>query len=119
MRAFDIGRLFSQQSPHLLRIAINHLCMNGNEPTARALFDDLQIVPIWTWLLVGRRSASPPIFGDLSPRLYHRLPVATFPIGCHSWRGRGVAARLELGHQLEGHFFLRFGNGPSNAQPTL
>ena len=30
-----------------------------------------------------------------------------------------VAARLELGHQLEGHFFLRFGNGPSNAQPTL
>src|SRR5438477_8360594 len=73
MRAFDIGRLFSQQSPHLLRIAINHLCMNGNEPTARSLFDDLQRVPIWTRLLVGRRSASPPIFGDLSPRLSHRL----------------------------------------------
>src|SRR5436305_252536 len=76
-------------------------------------------MPICTRLLVCWRSASPPVLRDLRPRREHRFPVAAFPIGCHCWRRLGVAARFELAHQREGHFFLRFGNGTANAQPTL
>src|SRR5438105_4169479 len=93
--------------------------MHSNEPTTRALFDDLQIVPVWTRLLVRGRSASPSISRDLSPPLKHRLTVAAFPIRRHRWRLLGMTTRFELGHQFERDCFLRFGNRPSNAQPTL
>src|SRR5437667_426579 len=93
--------------------------MHSNEPTARALFDDLQIVPVWTRLLLRGRSASPSIGRDLSPRLKHRLTVAAFPIGCHRWGLLGVSTCFELPHQFQRDFFLRFGDGPPNTEPTL
>src|SRR5947209_13856566 len=93
--------------------------MHSNESTATALFDDLQIVPVCTWLLVCRRSAPPSVCRHAPPHLHHRLAIATLSIGGHRWWRRGVTTLFELGHQLQGHFFLRFGNGSSNAQPTI
>jgi hypothetical protein len=84
-----------------------------------ALFDDLQIVPVWTRPLLRGRSASPCIVMDPPPLLEHRFPVAAFPIRGHSFRLLGTSTLLELAHQYERDFFLLFGNGPSNAQPTL
>src|SRR5437763_1606695 len=119
MRTFYIGRVLAEQGSHLFRVAVDDVRMDRDEPTARTLFNDLQIVPIGTRLLVGRGSASPSVFGDLSPSGEHRLTIASFPIGRQSWRSLRMPTVLELRHQLEGHFFLRFGNGPSNTQPTL
>src|SRR5947209_3543421 len=119
MRTFDIGGVLTEQSLHLLWIPIDHLRMHSNESTATALFDDLQIVPVCTWLLVCRRSAPPSVCRHAPPHLHHRLAIATLSIGGHRWWRRGVTTLFELGHQLQGHFFLRFGNGSSNAQPTL
>src|SRR2546421_1290861 len=119
MRAFDIGGMLTKQSLHLVRIPIDHLCMHGDESATRALFDDWQIVPVCARLLVCRRSASPCVFRDAAPRLQHCLAVAAFPIGGHRWRRCRVTTLFELGHQLECHFFLRFGNGSSNSQPTV
>ena len=119
MRTFDIGGVLTEQSLHLLWIPIDHLRMHSNESTATALFDDLQIVPVCTWLLVCRRSAPPCIFGDLSPCREHRFPVAAFPIRGHRWRLLGVPTCFELPHQFQRDFFLRFGNGSPNAQPTV
>src|SRR5947209_15440200 len=119
MRAFDIGSMLTQQSPHLVRVSIDDLCMHSDEPTARALFDDLQIVPVGIRLLVRRRSASPSVLRHVSPGLQHGLTIAAFPIGRHRWWPLGMAALFELGHQLEGHFFLRFGNGTAYTQPTV
>ncbi len=51
MRAFHIGGMLPQQSPHLVRVPIDHLRMHSDEPTAIGLFDHLQIVPVCTRLL--------------------------------------------------------------------
>src|SRR5512142_1112339 len=84
-----------------------------------ALFDNLQIVPVWTRLLLRGRSASPCIVRDLSSRRQHRFPVAAFPIRGYSFRLLGMCTLLELAHQFERDCFLRFLNVPSNAHPTL
>src|SRR5436305_943336 len=83
MRAFDIGGVLTEQSLHLLWIPIDHLRMHSNESTATALFDDLQIVPVCTWLLVCRRSAPPSVCRHAPPRLHHRLAIASYPF--HRW----------------------------------
>ena len=98
MRAFDISGMLSQQSSHRLRVPIDPLRMHSDKPTASTLFDDLQIVPVGTWLLVRGRSASSSIVRDPSPCCQHGLTVAAFPIGGHSWRRLGVATFFELGH---------------------
>src|SRR5205823_14445013 len=100
-------------------VAIGDLSVDGNESAPRALSGHLHIVPVWTGLLVGRLSASPCILRDLSPRPEHRLTIAAFSIGRHSWRLLRMSTGFELRHQLEGHFFLGFGNGSSHAQSTL
>src|SRR5437868_13072166 len=111
--------MLTEQCPHLFSLPVHHLRVDGNEPTSRALLDDLQIAPVWPRLLVGRWPAAPCVFRDLSPRFQHGLTIAAFPIGGYSWRALRVTPRFELPHQFKGHFFLRFGNDPSNAQPTL
>src|SRR5437868_1009078 len=110
MRAFDIGGMLTEQRPHLFWISIDYLGMHSDKSAATALFDHLEIVPIGTRLLVGRWSAAPCIFGDLSPCRQHRFPVAAFSIRGHRWWLLGMPTGFELCHQFLRNFFLRFGN---------
>jgi hypothetical protein len=90
--------MLSQKRSHFVRVPIDHWSMHCDEPTARALFDDLQIVPVWARLLLCRRSASPSLVRDAAPGFHHRLSIAAFPIRGHRWRLLRVSTCSELRH---------------------
>src|SRR5579859_2769026 len=86
------------------------------EPVARSFFDNLDILPLWLWLLARRRSPAALIGGNLSPGVEQGGSIVAFAIGCHVWRRLGMPTLFELRHQLMRHLFLGLANRTSDAQ---
>jgi len=119
MRPLDIGRMLTQQGPHLFRVAVNYFDRDPRQAVSGPMLDHLEVMPIGLGLLARRRSPPACVFRHLSPGLNHCFPVAPIPISGYRRRGVRIATSLELSHQSHSHFIFLFPDRSSYPQTSV
>jgi hypothetical protein len=119
VRPLHIGRMRTDQRLHGLRLTVDHLNRNPDQPTARTGFDDLKILPLRLGTFDGRWSADATVFRHLPPSFEECLPIITFPIRRHRWWYIRMPAVFELGHQLVGDHLLGLADRAPNPQARI
>src|SRR2546421_3321149 len=119
MCSFNISSIAPYFLFYFFWISIDNFDADAFQPTSFPFFNNLYVIPVFSWLRKFWRRSSPPILWYFSPGFEHCFPISSFSISDKGWWTCVWCIPFYLLHQILRNFFFRFLYGTSYPQTGL